>query len=407
MQDHPQDGDPGSDPADHDSWPALEGGGEYDAPSEVPSAAPQTRLCPHCEAITDFKDGHCARCGRASMATGDPPPFDLAPVEAPPGLMKFVLIGLGLLLLAAVAFFIVPMFLPDKGAAPGPAPTASGDGDGAGFVGTLDTVALDEQFHADVTAAVQQANADLKTAARDAYIYRYNAAETTVPATSQIVLLTVYAAGRDADTVAADGGDATVQGAFAGLLDRLNQRAGVEASLEVRSTGGAESADPDDRYVIYGEYFGREHMTELQPIIDGIENYRAEFGQYPQALTGSVVSGVKTKGGVTFMSNGVGYIPLYATDSAGNIKMGSGTGLARYTPEKVTGYYLLRFLESPGTGIDMYSADDETYYVNHIAPFPYQPPKPVHNMQFHPDGKPDGIGAVIQNGKVLDRNSGI
>jgi len=80
--------------------------------------------------------------------------------------------------------------------------------------------------------------------------------------------------------------------------------------------------------------------------------------------------------------------------------MGSGSGVERLEPAEVEGYYLLRFLPKLNDGLDIYSPADLNYYTQKISPFPYSPSQPVHNMPMHKDGKPDGVGAVIKNGKL-------
>jgi hypothetical protein len=371
--------------------------------------AVESRLCPQCAAITDFVDGRCTVCGYAP-AEIDHEYYAVAAHAGSPLLARLIVGGLVLALLAVIFIFVVPLFRkgtpsdgspdPSKiaGAKPGETP-AEGE---EGFAGHLDAVTVDDALHQRITQALVQANAELKAAGTAAYAYRYNLFEQTVPATSQTIRVTAYLGGQDAQATASKGGDARVRESFAALRDELNSHAGVTASLDLRATEGAESPLSEDRYIVYGYYFGKEHMGQIEPVMEAIETYKSSEGQYPSALGRNVMGNVNSKGGIVYVLNGFGYVPMYETDGNGNIVMGGGSGIGRYTPKAVTGYYLYRFVEEPDKGLDLFSEAEEKYYIDEISPFPYQPDGPVHNMQFHPDGKPDGIGAVVQNGKLLN-----
>jgi hypothetical protein len=373
----------------------------------------EQRLCIGCNKVTEFVDDRCLNCGYrlgSSTPGGAEAAFTVGEAYGAPagGGLKWAVAVIAILVIAAVGWFVVwPMLsaddrvatdakttVPEAGETP-----AEGEAD-AGFVGGLKPVEFNDDFKLRVTTALRAANDAWSKAGTDAYVYRYNLYEKTVPATSQEVAITGFVHGADAAQAITDDGSKLFRAAMDGLLASLNDQPGVEARLALETNPEFELPSPNDVYVVYGYAYGRENWEQIEEVIDAIEGYKQAYGQYPIALDSSVKNDLRTKGNPTFSASGFGYIPVFRTDGSGNIVMGSGGGMASLNPAEITGYYLLAFTRDPGEGLDFYSPADIDYYTQKISPFPYSPRERIRNMPLRPDGKADGIAAIIKNGEL-------
>lgn len=379
------------------------------------------RLCPGCGRVTTFVQGKCSNCdykpGRAAgIEEAAMIRMQSEGVGSGGGAMRGVLIVLVIIVLGVIGYFVYTgVTRKNEGdgaptaakpnteaAAPGTATTDAAKPP-VTHAGTLNPVTIDDAFYASLKQAISAADQALKDAGKDCFIYRYRATDNTVPATSQTVSITLFCGGKDAAQCIATPGDQTIRTAMKQFTDELAQHDGVISSLNLYATEGKEAPDPKDTYLRYGYYFGLEHMDRIQAVIDGIEAYKSEGSGYPSTIASSMSSTpFQTEGGLSFVAGGFGYLPQYETDGSGNIIMGSGSGVAAYEPKSVTGYYLVMYAVKETMGLDMYSDDDYRYYQDKILPFPYEPKSPVHNMQLHPDGKPDGIACIVKNGKLQE-----
>ena len=377
------------------------------------------RLCPACGRVTTFVQGKCSNCdykpGRAAgIEEAAMIRMQSEGVSSGGGAMRGLLIVLVVIALGVIGYFVYTgIARKNEGDQTNPAPpaqketpadtAASNAKPPATHAGTLNPVTIDEAFYDSLKQAIAAADQALKGAGKDCYVYRYRATDNTVPATSQTVSITLFCGGKDAASCVDIPGDQTIRTAMKQFTDDLAQHEGVISSLNLEATEGKEAPDPKDTYLRYGYYFGLEHMDRVQPVIDGIEAYKSSSSGYPSTIASSMSNTpFQTEGGLSFVAGGFGYLPLFETDGSGNIVMGSGSGVASYEPKSVTGYYLVMYAVKETMGLDMYSDDDYRYYQDKILPFPYEPKSPVHNMQLHPDGKPDGIACIIKNGKLQE-----
>jgi hypothetical protein len=379
------------------------------------------RLCPGCGRVTTFVQGKCSNCdykpGRAAgIEEAAMIRMQSEGVGGGGGAMRGLLVVLVIIALGVIGYFVftgVKHKNKDDESTPASAQKADTSASDASAVnnakppathaGGLNPVTIDEAFNDSLKQAITAADQALKDAGKDCFIYRYRATDNLVPATSQTVSITLFCGGKDAAQCVANPGDQTIRTAMQKFTDDLAQHEGVISSLNLNATEGKEAPDPKDTYLRYGYYFGIEHMDRIQAVIDGIEAYKSEGSGYPSMIASSMSNTpFQTEGGLSFVAGGFGYLPLYEADASGNIIMGSGSGVASYEPKSVTGYYLVMYAIKETMGLDMYSDEDYRYYQDRILPFPYEPKSPVHNMQLHPDGKPDGIACIVKNGKLQE-----
>lgn len=379
------------------------------------------RLCPACGRVTTFVQGKCSNCdykpGRAAgIEEAAAIRMQTEGAGSGSGALRGLLIVLAVIALGVIAYFVYTGVTRknDSGATNAAAKPEKENGapaDSAAntakppatHAGTLNPVTLDQAFYDSLKLAITGADKALKDAGKDCYIYRLRATDNLVPAISQTISITLYCGGKDAPQCTTAPDDQTLRTALQQFMDGLAQHEGVITSLNLQATEGKEPADTKDTYLRYGYYYGLEHMDRLKPVIDAIETYKQDNGEYPSSISSNFASvTIQTEGGLSFLPNGFGYLPIFETDSSGNIIMGSGSGVASYQPKSVSGYYLLMYAAQENLGLDMYSVEDFTYYQEKILPFPYEPKSPVHNMQLHPDGKPDGIACIVKNGKLQE-----
>ena len=392
-------------------------GGGRDKGAEA--GAEELRLCPACGRVTTFVQGKCSNCDyKPGMPAGVSEAVSIRRLEGGGSgtgwrvlvvVLIIAVLGVGgYFLFTSLGKHGTPQGGPESSTAkPSTAPATSATRPPTtaaapeSHPGTLAAVAIDDDFHADLKAVIEEGNQAWKSAGTDCYAYRYGVSETTVTAVSQTVSISLYCGGADAGKAVEPPGNQPMRDAIQSFVEGLNQRPGVSASAGIYSTGGKEAPDPQDVYLRYGYYYGLEHMSDLQKVMDGLAEVKRSGGSYPDLLARGL-GGVEynTKGSLGFEAGGLGYLPVYKTDAKGDIIMGQGSGVASFQPEAVTGYYLVRFLDVPTAGLDMYSPEDYQYYVTYILPFPYQPEGPVHNMPLHPDGKPDGIACIIKTGEL-------
>jgi len=233
-------------------------------------------------------------------------------------------------------------------------------------------------------------------------VYRYRIFNDVVPGRSQVIRVSAYFGGDDAEAVSGSSQEREFMDAVASFFDQLNERSGVESSMFLMYTAGEEPPAASDVYIRYGYYYGKEHWDELEKIVNQLDGIRDQEGQYPLSISDTIVRpSIRTFGGMKFIANGFGYIPVFKTNSAGEVIMGTGSGLAAFKPEECSGYYLLYYTESESMGLDMYGPEAINYYRDKISPFPYQPKSAITNVPLKPDGKPDGIAAVVKNGELM------
>lgn len=375
---------PGQDDAEGESGEAPS------MPSVQPPQAPR-RLNPRYE------------LGEDTVTESESHPAYAPEFEQPSGMnTRWVIIGLVVILLVVVGFFTVPRLLDKNGAAKTTTSKKTDKSKGgeetelAGF----EPYTIDDAFYAKLRDALAAANTELEQKAPGNYIYRYSLQERTERAVSQVLNISLFLGGKEADKLA-QSEDGTVAAALKGYTDSLAAREGVSVVLLRHSTKGDEPAGEKDFYLRYGYYWGREHMAQIKDVTDALEGYKqGEAKHYPGSLLSAMPS-AKSRGNMSFEAGGYGYLPIYATDGSGNIRMGTGGGVSSYYPEAVTDYYLFVFLREPTEGIDAFSPEDVQYFIDNISPFPYKPDGPVHNVTLHPDGKPDGVACVVKNGELL------
>jgi hypothetical protein len=373
-----------------------------------PVVAPsKLKLCPGCNAVREFVDGRCLNCGYqpdADTLHGAEAAFEIGEAygsqRSPLFWIVLTVVAVGLLALAG--WFAYPiLFKPERTTSDAStnvdAAVAQQEAEAEAAV-ALKAVTVDDALKTQITSAFRAGNKAWADVGTKAYVYRYAVREYNEAMKSQTLTVIGYTAGKEAALATVDKA-APMTKVFEGLLGDLASNAGVTATLELE-TGDSESAGIGDVYVVYGTDYGRDHLEEMQPIIDTIENYRKSEGQYPLALDGTVIS-LRTKGNPQYMPGGYGYIPIFKTDGSGNVIMGTGAGVKRLKPAEINGYYLIKFLSQATEGLDFYSQADLNYYTQKISPFPYQPQGKVRNMPLTKDGKPDGVACVVKNGKLL------
>jgi hypothetical protein len=267
----------------------------------------------------------------------------------------------------------------------------------------LEAVAVDDELDQNVRAALLAGNAGWKQAGLDAYVYRYRLAEEKVENVSQTLTINAHVGGKDADK-AVSASRTAFDTATAGFISGLTAHPGVTCQIKLLEVEADEAPEEGEKYLVYGYDYGQEHLHQLQPVIDALEQLRRDKGSYPRVLSETLVTPkLRTSGGVKFMSRGMGYLPLFKTDAGGNIAMGTGDGtLERMTPQAVTGYYLFVYLGDAGEGLDVLSQSDVDYYSRKIAPLPYDTGGTrLHNVSLKGDDIPDGVGCVVKTGKIL------
>ncbi len=376
-----------------------------------------TKLCPACKTVTGFVQGVCSSC---NYRDGDPLPDLPRGFETPaanPAVIGGLIAAIVVVVLIVLGFIYGPKLLnrqaepaagepqartnePAKAAAQVAPAETSAEG---GFADGLNAVTINDAFHSTLSAALEKGNAAWADAGTDCYVYRYNIFETTVPATRQDVTVTCFIGGADAEQCTGAPGDAAFRSGLQPWVDAQNMRAGVSAILRLTYTAEGSMPNDNDHYLRYGYWYGQDHWSLLEPVVEGLESLRTSKGQYPESLSEGLVHGkLQTHGGISFIANGVGYLPVFKTDANGHIIMGTGKGIASFMPEECTDYYLVLFLQTDNLGLDMFSPDDLKYYRDKIQPFPYSPDAPLTNMPLNPDGEPDGIACIVKNGKLLD-----
>lgn len=369
----------------------------------------ESRLCPGCGAITKFVQGKCSNCGHKLGSKPVIPPdagvpaYGLpTPGTGSPLARNIVIVVLIIAILAVIVYFVL-----NSGGADGeeaPATTTSGTGvsTSAGHAGILNAVEIDDYFHDDTALALEAGSLAWSDAGIDCFVYRYRVFEQTVAAQSQTLRITAFVGGEDASASIVSPGDEPFRSSVAAFVDKLNSRSGVDASIFLLIAEDNETPAPGDVYVRYGYNYGLEHWAEVEPIILALQSIRNSEGQYPLSLTESIVRPkIRTYGGLNFLSNGYGYVPVFETDSSGKVIMGRGSGLAAYKPDNCHSYYLFKYDKAENMGLDVYGQDGIIYYREKISPFPYQPKSPITNVPLEPDGKPDGIACVVKDGKLL------
>jgi hypothetical protein len=366
------------------------------------------RLCPGCNSVQEFVDERCLHCGYqidGSTPHGAEAAYEIGQAygsqRSPMFWIALTLLALALLVVAG--WFAYPVLMDQKrtttDANTNTAAAVAQQDAAAEAAIALKPVVVDDALKARITSAFRAGNKAWGGAGTKAYVYRFSVNEVSEAMKSQVLTVTGYTAGQEAALATTDKA-APMMTAFQGLLGELGQSPGVTAGLELE-VGSVTDDKIGATYVVYGTDFGRDHMDELQQVIDSVENYKNAEGQYPLALDRTVTASVRTKGNPNFIAGGYGYIPIFKTDGSGNVLMGTGAGVKRLMPAEVTGYYLLRFLAKPTEGLDVYSQADLNYYTQKISPFPYNPNGKVRNMPLTKDGKPDGVACVVKNGKVL------
>jgi hypothetical protein len=382
-------------------------GGGRDVGEEA--GAEVSRLCLGCGKVTTFVQGQCTNCGyKMAGAGGTTPPDMAAPAygATPAGTIvrNIIVVVVIVAVLALIAYFVVnALGRGGEEESTAVAPTTARSGSAPPEELPFSAITINESFHAELVDVLEEGNGAWTSAGIEAYVYRYGIYEDLDPTNSQVVRVSAYVGGEDAELAVTAPNDQTFRDATAGFFDQFNQREGVDTSVFLLHTGGEEPPSAKDVYIRYGYYYGKEHWEEIGNIVSKLDSQRDENGQYPLNISESIVRPkIRTYGGMKFMSNGYGYIPIFRTDSSGNIIMGSGKGLAAFKPEECIGYYLLCFAEMECDGLDMYGLDGINYYRDKVSPFPYQPKGKITNVPLNPDGKPDGIAAVVKDGELMD-----
>ena len=388
----------------------LKGGGR-DAGEESKKGAP--KLCPGCGAVTTFVQGVCSNCGYKPDSGAEPPTAVAggfgAPAYAPAAgqespLARTLLIVFIVVIILAVLAYLYMRFsgTTSTDSTDAGVPTAGSDTTPATPAGVFNPATIDDAFYERVRTALELGNESWAAAAVDAYVYRYRVFENTELGESQVIHISCYVGGDDAAAAAEPGGDTPFREGAAGLINKLNARHGVSATIMLYFTDGQETPAPGDEYIRYGYYYGKEHIDEIQPIIDALAGEKEREGQYPLALSKTIVRPkIRTYGGLAFISDGYGYLPVFKTDSKGHVTLGTGSGLPSLMPEEIVGYMLFVYTNADNEALDVYGPADLTYYRQKISPFPYQPKEPITNVPLEPDGKPDGVACVVKNGKLL------
>lgn len=394
---------------DRQSLQSRIGGGGLDQDKE--SEGEVTRLCLGCGKVTTFVQGQCSSCGyKMSGAGGTAPPEMIAPGFSASGgagtVARNVVITVVVLALVVVAGYLLLKAGANRGGGTkhqaATATTEARSGAAPKETGPLNAVTINTAFHGRLTTVLEEGNQAWADAGIHAYVYRYGVFDDVVPGRSQVIRVSGYVGGDDADTASVAPQEEVFRDAVASFFDDLNKRNGVDSSIFLMNTGGDEAPAASDVYIRYGYYYGKEHWNEIGKIVDQLEGIRDSEGQYPLSIQQDIVHPrIRTYGGMRFIADGFGYIPIFKADSNGKVIMGTGKGLASYMPEECTGYYLLYYTDSANTGLDLYGPEGLNYYHDKISPFPYQPKHDITNVPLEPDGKPDGIAAVVKNGELM------
>jgi hypothetical protein len=341
-----------------------------------------------------------------------PPEFSEGGWEGPAagssgGMMKVVVAGLVVVLLGVAiwqwgwpAWQAYQARQATGGTAADGAATAGGT---KGAATGLEAVTLDDAFDADLRQALTAGNAAWKGKGLDAKVYRYGVQEDKIENSSQTITVVATLAGQDATKAIGDDRPA-FDAAVDSFIQKQTAHPGVNCKFNLMPADPDSSPDPTDKYLSYGGDYGREHLTQVQPILDALEQLKRDQGSYPRSLDPDLVQPkIHTTGGIKFSAHGIGYLPLFRTDSGGNLVMGTGGTLDRMSPAAVDGYFLFLYLGDAGQGLDVFGPAGVDYFTRKLAPLPYDTGgAKLHNMPLSPDGQPDGIGAVIKSGKVLD-----
>ena len=377
----------------------LGGAGDPIRPDDRPEVArvEGNRLCPGCNKIVEFKAGVCPECGfEFQRSSAAPPEFDSVPaVSAVAGgqVLKIVLI---VALVAVLAFVVSRIDFASLGSGGDQGSTAETE-----YSEPFVAVHLDDEFHHTLSEQLMATeDAWLKTGV-DAYVYRYGIKETLEPGKSQRIVINAYVGGADADSAIEEPGDQPFRLAMADYARLYSNRTAVDFSIKLQSTQGSAEVLESDKYVRWGYYYGLEHMTELNQVTAAIERYRQKEGELPHTLAGVSANMPLENRGFSFVASGWGYLPVFATDASGTVVFGTGSTKAELYPREITGYYLVRYLGSTGMGVDLWSEEEKTYYLNRITPLPCVQKSKLRNVSLTPDGEPDGIACVMHNGELL------
>jgi hypothetical protein len=381
-------------------------GGGRDKGEEAKEGTP--KLCPGCGAVTTFVQGVCSNCGY-KPGSGAEPPAEVAsgfgaPAYAPAARQESPLLRILLIVFIAVVLVAVLayVFLKYSGTTASSEATNGSETTAMDDPGVFNPATIDDAFYERVRTALELGNEAWAAAGVDAYVYRYRVYEKTESGSSQVIHISCYVGGNSASSAVELGGDESFREGTSSFMDKLNDRTGVSATVLLYATNGEEPPAPEDEYIRYGYYYGKEHLETIQPIIDALAGEKERDGQYPLALSEMIVRPkIRTYGGLKFISKGYGYLPVFKTNSSGHVIMGSGKGLQAYLPEEIVGYMLFVYTNSSNEGLDMYSQAALTYYKEKISPFPYTPKEALTNVSLDPDGKPDGIACVVRNGELL------
>lgn len=389
----------------------LAGGGR-DAGEQA--GAEYTKLCPACKSVTQFVQGVCTKC---NYRDGDPLPEDTGfaagyePQGMSPGLITGLVVALIVVVLIILGFIFGPKLFGGGGDKDGGSTTsqpvaatgtsAQATGEEGAFAGGFNAVVIDDAFLQQLAGVLEDGNAAWEAAGSGCYVYRYNIFEDTVPATSQLLRVTAFLGGTDAEACAIAPGDQPLRDAVQAYIDGLDARPGVSASIRLEYLPDGSYPESDDVYLRYGYWYGKDHWSDLQPIVENLEAAKESSG-YPGMLREGMLRGnLKTRGGFFFIADGAGYLPIYKTDASGNIIMGTGSGLSSFMPEECTDYLLVLYTRREKDGLDLFGDEGIVYYREHIQPFPYEPQEPITNMPLNPDGEPDGIACIVKTGQLV------
>jgi hypothetical protein len=381
-------------------------GGGRDLGGEAPGE--NVRLCPACGRVTSFIDDTCTNCKHKLGSGGFEDVQQLrglatGATELP--ITRILLIALIALIVLAILFIGLPRLL-NRPTAPagGEQPQlATSPGDSSNFVGELREVEITPEFKDELAEAIEAGNSGWANAGLYCYVYRISLLNSVTPAVSQTILVTAFVGGDDHAEGTAGAGEVEFRTGIAPFLDEINSRPGVDLSVVLEYTGGEQPPAREDIYLRYGYYYGKEHWHEFEPIIEALEVEKFNEKEYPGQLRQNMIpASLNTRGGLFFMPEGIGYMPIYEEDSSGRIIMGSGSGIESFKPANCTGYYIVKYTRREDQGLDLFSDEELTYYIERIAPFPYDPRGPVRNMDWEPDGKADGIACVIKNGVLQE-----
>ncbi len=375
---------------------------DYMTPDEPEAGAPAkvegSRLCPGCNTITEFSGGICPDCGfqYSASSSGRPPDFAPGPAIDAPGSSQIMKILLIVVLVAVLAFAISRIDFSSLGGSEKQTVVE------AEIEAPFIAVSIDDEFYASLSETLRDKTDAWTATGVDAYVYRYRVESKVEPGVSQYIKLTGFVGGPAAQEAIIAPADQPLRIALASYLQSYRDRTGLNYDLVLRATDGQEEILEGDHYVRFGLYYGREHMDEVKQVSSAIASYREQNGQYPRSLAGVSANMKLENRGFSFMPGGWGYLPIFATDSGGNVPFGSGSSSAELYPREVKGYYLVHFLSNPDLGVDLLSDEGKTYYLNRISPLPCVQKGSLRNVEITPDGEPDGIAWAVKNGELLD-----